>query len=154
MKKLNIIFGLIITTLIFTACSNDDSPADGTSSKIVGIWKSIKEVNVCSTGSETVYNYSTCEQTGRITFTSDGNINMTEFDDGNGTCVQIYNSNGTWSLNGDNLTVNIDGETINPTFFELTTNILRIGYHDADPNEPCDGGQLPSHYYIELIRVN
>ena len=71
----------------------------------------------------------------------------------NGNCEQYYNSTGTWTLTGDNLSVTLDGETINPTFFELTNNTLRVGYYDNDENDPCDGGNLPSHYYTEYTRV-
>ena len=145
-------FGILLALMVFSSCSsNDDS--NSSSNSIVGIWKPVKEVEVCSTGSEQVYDYSSCEQNGRTTFSENGTFNITEFDLNNGNCEEYYNSSGTWELNGDNLTVVLDGETIIPTFFELTNNRLRIGYYDADPNDPCDGGNLPSHYYTEFSRV-
>lgn len=150
MKKTQLILLIFISTLILSSCSSDD---DSNSISIVGIWKPIAEVDVCSTGSEETYNYSTCEQLSRTTFSSNGTLNISEFDDNTGDCIEDYNVNGTWVLNGGNLSATLEGETINPTFFELTDNTLRIGYYDNDANDPCDGGNLPSHYYTEFTRV-
>ncbi|AOW20729.1 lipocalin-like domain-containing protein [Urechidicola croceus] len=152
MKKMKLFCGILIGLMIFSSCSSDDdSNSDSTS--IVGIWKPIKEVDVCSTGSEETYDFSICEQKSRVTFSSNETLNITDFDDNTGDCLEDYNENGTWSLTGDNLSVTLNGETNNPTFFELTNNTLRIGYYDNDENDPCDGGNLPSHYYTEYTRV-
>ncbi|MBL87252.1 MAG: hypothetical protein CMO82_13080 [Winogradskyella sp.] len=152
MKKMKLFLGILIGLLIISSCSSDDDSNSDTGS-IIGTWKPIKEVDVCSTGFEDVYDFDSCEQTGRIIFSEDGTLNITEYDLENGNCEQYYNSTGTWTLTGDNLSVTLDGETINPTFFELTNNTLRVGYYDNDENDPCDGGNLPSHYYTEYTRV-
>lgn len=149
-KPKKILLGALIGVLILSSCSNND---DSNSTSIVGIWKPIAEVDVCSTGSKETYDYSSCEQLSRTTFSSNGTLNITEFDDNTGDCIEDYKENGTWTLNGDNLSANLGGETINPTFFELTSNTLRIGYYDNDANNPCDGGNLPSYYYTEYTRV-
>ena len=149
MKNIKLFSAILISALILSSCSNND---DSNSTSIVGIWKPIAEVDVCSTGSEQVYDYSSCEQNGRTTFSSNGTLNITEFDDNTGDCIEDYNENGAWTLNGDNLSVIIEGETINPTFFELTDNTLRVGYYDNE-DILCDGGNLPSHYYTEFTRV-
>ncbi|WP_027137210.1 lipocalin-like domain-containing protein [Gaetbulibacter saemankumensis] len=146
MKKLSI----ILLTFLIVACSSDNNETVS----IVGIWKPIAEVQVCSTGSRETYPYDACEQKSRVTFASNGMLNITDFDDYTGDCLEDYNENGTWTLNGGDLSVNIDGETLNPTFFELSDNTLRIGYYDNDENDPCDGGKLPSHCYTEYTRVD
>tara|TARA_R110001606_G_scaffold397909_2_gene575660 strand:- start:44 stop:505 length:462 start_codon:yes stop_codon:yes gene_type:complete len=152
MKKMKLFCGILIGLMIFSSCSNDDD-SNSDSNSIVGTWKAIKEVDVCSTGNEDVYDFDSCEQTGRTIFSENGTLSITEYDLENGNCEQYYSAIGTWSLSGNNLTVTTEGETNNPTFFELSNNVLRIGYYDADPNDPCDGGNLPSHYYTEFVRV-
>jgi hypothetical protein len=158
MKKLNLLFILITGLIILSSCSNDDEGSE--QNLIIGTWKPIKEVSVCSTGSEQVYDFDSCEQQSRYVFAShdnpdletDGTITITEKSLINGDCQTTYTVTGTWSLDTDDLTLTIDGETENPTFFELTSNRLRIGYYDNDPNDPCDGGNLLSHYYTEFQR--
>ena len=150
MRKLNLLCGLLIGLLILSSCSNND---DSNSNSIIGVWKPVKEVDVCSTGSEQSSDYSACHQQSRYTFNADGSLTIVDYQLENGDCIITYNENGVWQLNNDNLTLTIGGETNNPTFFELTNNTLRVGYYDSDPNDPCDGGNLPSHYYTEFNRV-
>ena len=150
MKKLNLFIGLLIGFMILSCSSDDDN---SNSNNLIGTWKPIKEVDICSTGSEQVSEYSECRQTGRLTFSSNESMTVTVYEVDLGVCEQIYNANGTWTLNGDDLTITIAGETDSPTFFELTNNTLRIGYYDSDPNDPCDGENLPSHYFTEYTRV-
>lgn len=162
MKTMRLFCGILIGLMIFSSCSNDDdNDINQNTNLIIGTWKPIKEVDVCSTGSEEIFDFDNCTQQSRYVFTShdnpgletDGTIMITERNLENGECATIYTGLGTWSLNGDNFVITTDGETNNPTFFELTSNRLRIGYYDDEPNNTCDGGNLPSHYYTELVRV-
>jgi hypothetical protein len=143
---------LIVLILLLASCSNSDDPNSAPTS-IIGIWKPVKGVEVCSTGSKEIFQYSTCHQQSRYTFKEDGTLIIIDYNLVFGICDITYNETGIWILTGENFTITIDGETSNPTFFELTNNILRIGYYDAEPNEPCENGNLPSHYYTEFIRV-
>lgn len=153
MKTMKLFCGLLIGLLVFTSCSSDDD-ASASEELLIGTWKPVKEVDVCSTGNEEIYILDDCEQTGRITFASSGTLSILEYLLINDICEEDFNAMGTWVLNGDNLTVTIEGDTITPTFLEVYDNFLRIGYHDVDPNNPCDGDNLPSHYYTEYVRVN
>ncbi len=156
-----LLFSLLIGFLTLISCSKNDNNSESIVNLIIGTWKPIKEVDVCSTGSEQVYEYDNCEQQSRYVFAAhdnpdletDGTITITEKNLVNGDCQTTYSVTGTWTLEGDNLTLTIGGEVTTPSFFELTSNTLRIGNYDADPNDPCDGGNLPSHYYTEFIRV-
>ncbi|WP_055437735.1 lipocalin family protein [Lacinutrix algicola] len=118
---------------------------------IVGIWKPIKVVNVCSSGFEEVYDVSTCGQLSRLTFLSNGVYSTSEYSDDTGNCIEYLNANGTWGLNGTNLTVVIDGETNTPILFELTNNTLKFGYFED--NDLCQNGEQLSYEYTECIRV-
>lgn len=152
MKNLNLFIGIFISILFLTSCSKDK---DSDNDSLVGTWKPIREVDVCSTGSEDIYEYSVCQQKSRYVFKNDGTLTINEYDDENssGNCIEDYSLIGTWILNENKLTLTIAGETDTPTFFKLTSNNLKVGYYDSDANDPCDGGNLPSHYYTELVRV-
>lgn len=153
MKKIKLFCGILIGLMIFSSCSSDDDNSTNSTS-IVGIWKPIKEVDVCSTGNEDIYTYDSCEQTDRVTFESNGNVNETSYYlNGNSDCVLDYTENGTWEINNGNLTITQQGQTIQITFFELTGNTLKLGQYDNDSNDLCDGGNLPSLYYTEFVRV-
>jgi len=163
MKKLNLIFGILITLLVFSTCSKDDNDKELEPSVnlLIGTWKPLKEVDVCSTGSESISEYSLCEQKSRLIFTSHSNPDLES--DGTYKYIIFYDDtecssddeeNGTWSLDGEYLTITEGGYSSTPTYFKLTSNTLKMGWYDDDPNDSCDGGQLPSHYYAEYVRVN
>lgn len=152
MKKHAILYGFLISLLCLTSCSDKEDSNSETPS-IIGVWKPIKEVSVCSTGSEQVYEYSICEQTGRTIFNKNGTFSVSAYDITEGNCELYYSDvTGTWEQNGDVLTLTTNVQTKSPTLFELTNNKLLIGY-DSNPNTTCDGENLPSHYYTEFIRV-
>ena len=52
--------------LVLVSCSTQtESNTDQEVSLIVGTWKPVKEVDVCTTGSEQVYQYDACQQEGQ-----------------------------------------------------------------------------------------
>ncbi|MCF6279284.1 MAG: lipocalin family protein [Flavobacteriaceae bacterium] len=150
MKKLNLVCIILIGLMIFSSCSShDDSNSD---SIIIGVWKSIKRVHVCATGNEVIEDFPTCVQESRLTFKSNGTFNDINYvSDDTGTCM-LFTENGTWTLIGNNPSFTTDGATRNPTFFELTSTTLRIGYYTNYPIDFCSGGAY-SHFYTEFIRV-
>ena len=152
MKKMKLFCGILIGLMILSSCSSDDD-SNSNSNSIVGTWKGIKEVDVCSTGSEDIYDFDSCEQTGRLTFSENGTLNITEYDLINGNCELDYTRIGTWVIDNGNLSVTIAGNTNEITFFELSSNTLKLGQDGSDPDDPCDGGNLPSHNYTEYVRV-
>jgi hypothetical protein len=148
MKKMKLFCGILISLVIFSSCSSDDDL-----NSIVGTWKGIKEVDVCSTGSEDIFDFDSCEQTGRLTFSKNGTLNVTQYELINGSCELSDTLTGTWVIDNGNLTIGIAGNTNEVTFFELSSNTLKLGRYSSDPNDPCDGGNLPSHNYTEFVRV-
>ena len=82
MKKIKLFFGILVGLMIFSSCGNDDdTDPDFDEDLIVGVWKPIKHIDVCSSGNESVEVASVCEQLSRITFTSDGVIKAVTFAD-------------------------------------------------------------------------
>ena len=151
MKKVKLFLGIIIGLMIFSSCSSDDD-SNSNSVSIVGIWKPIKEVFVCSTGNEQTSNFSTCLLMTRLTFNSDNTFNNQEYSEDTGDCLENF-SNGTWTLINNNLTFNLSEVSVNPTFFDSTDNIIKIGYYNNDNLLTCDNGSELSHSYVEYIRI-
>ena len=141
---------MIIGIMTFNSCSNDDDNSN--SNPIIGTWKPIKKVEICSTGSVETYEYSECEKNGRTKFFSNGNLNITDYYLNNGNCEQTNNTNGSWNINNDVFTLTINEFTYTPDFFELENNILKIGLLPSYTTIYCESGQL-SNYYIEFIKV-
>jgi len=148
MKKLKLFCGILIGLMIFSSCSKEDAL-----SPIIGTWKPVKDVEVCSTGSEEIYNFDSCEQTGRLIFNKDGNFSISAYYLSGNDCLFEYKDYGTWAITNGNLSIKEDGITEQVTYFELSGNTLRVGQYEDDPDYFCDGENLLSHYYMEFVRV-
>ncbi len=135
--------------LLSIGCSSDDDNQTITD-PIVGIWQPIKVVEVCSESPDYIYDYTICEQNGRLTINSDGNFSESSFVSLAGlSCTEDFTQNGAWIIDNGNLEVTINGQIIDVTFFEFTDNNLKLGQFDNDLG--CVGES--SHYYTEYIRV-
>jgi hypothetical protein len=150
MNKIKHFTFILIGIITFNACSDDNNNSD--TNPIIGTWKPIKKVEICSTGSVETYEYSECEKTGRTKFYPNGIINITEYHMNNGTCEQFDNTDGSWSVNNEILTLTFDGFSYSPNFLELNSGTLKIGLLPSYSPIYCESGQL-SNYYIELIKV-
>ena len=106
MNRLKLLFPFLITLFILVSCSSDDnSVMNSNSSKLVGVWKPVKEVSACTNGIEYMDEYNTCEQKSRVSFFSDGTYKYIAFDNDEGECIENnFVETGTWSLNGEILT--------------------------------------------------
>ena len=155
MKKIKLFCGILIGLMILSSCSsneNSDEESNPERISIVGIWKPIQRVEICSTGNEETYDFSICEQMSRITFYLNGELNITEYKLVDGNCDQDYTENGTWIINNDNLSTTFSVDTDEFTILELSSNTLKFG-SDSDPSNLCDGGNLPSHFYTVFTKV-
>ena len=101
MKTQNLIYVIFLSCLfLFASCSsNDDGGTNTESNLFIGIWKPIKDVDVCSTGSEDIYSYPVCEQNGKLTINADGNFDGSNYYDfSNTTCELEFSYSGTWQI--------------------------------------------------------
>jgi hypothetical protein len=153
MKEMKLFYGILIGFIIFLSCSNeDDSNTELSSPSVIGIWKQIRQVNSCSTGSQEIINLNTCEQTGRITISANGNYNRTSYYlDGN-DCNLEGNANGTWEINNEVFSINNSNESFDYTIVELTENSLKIREDEDGQDEQCNDGFL-TNYTLEYVRV-
>lgn len=126
--------------LMFMACSSD-SPSDendSTNATIEGVWKPIKAIYTGSGGMSTTENFSDCEQTGRTTFSSNGDFAQTGYYPVT-TCELEFDNTGNWQIINENiLRVTLNGQVDNGTIgdyliTELTETTLKID-GDIDPD--------------------
>ncbi len=99
MKKLNLIYGVLIGLLIFTSCSSDDSDSEnGTDVSIVGTWNGVS--------SSFNGNNSGVPDNNIVKFMSD---NRTEFIyEGFANSGQDITETGSWSKSGNSLIITFD----------------------------------------------
>lgn len=149
LKKLSLVFTIGISVLFMGCSSEDDS--DEVVEPFVGVWKPLKEVEVCSETPSYTYNYSSCEQKGRLTINANGTFSQSSFYEFyDEQCTQDVTETGEWNISDGNLKVSIYGDVVDITFFELKDNTLKLGQLDDDLG--CD--EPSSHYYTEYVRMN
>ena len=136
MRKLRLFAIVAAIALMFTACSDDDDFS------VEGKWNIVKETtNVYSGTSATgtpVYSYTETQDLGWIQFNSDG------------TGIDSEDYTFTWTLKGDKLAINQDGEEVTLT---LTTKDggKMVGYFQETFTE--DEGDMTVKVIIEFAKV-
>ncbi len=163
MKSLNLLIGILIGVLIFTACSDDDSDSSSNQDLIIGVWKPIKSVDVSSSGNEDVYSYNSCEQKSRYTFLKNGEWSFVDYhedDDNNNLCSSentlFEHLSGYWEKIAENkykitntyyyfdsqeteTEIDIPDEVSFPN-----SNTMRVRHNNERDN---------GYYYLETVRV-
>ncbi|HOC36708.1 MAG TPA: lipocalin family protein [Tenuifilaceae bacterium] len=136
MRKLRLFAIVAAIALMFTACSDDDDFS------VEGKWNIVKETtNVYSGTSATgtpAYTYTETQDLGWIQFNSDG------------TGIDSEDYTFTWTLKGDKLAINQDGEEVTLT---LTTKDggKMVGYFQETFTE--DEGDMTVKVIIEFAKV-
>ena len=128
MKNLKVLIGILITLLVFSTCSKDDNDKELEPSVnlLIGTWKPLKEVDVCSTGSESISEYSLCEQKSRLIFTSHSNPDLES--DGTYKYIIFYDDTECSSEDEENYVDTLDkatDKTESDILEELANEILR-----------------------------
>lgn len=159
MKKSVLILGILIVLVIFTGCSSDDdNDAQPAAHSIIGVWSPNKQVAVCSNGREEVYIYDDCNRQNSIVFTAvdnpesgiDGTLTLSYNSEMDGECQLSLVQNGSWVLNGENLTYKINDRYYDNIIFEFTENLINIGSY---VNSSFCAGTEFSYQYVEYRRV-
>jgi len=158
MRKLRLFAIVAAIALMVTACSDDDDFS------VEGKWNIVKETtNVYSGTSATgtpVYTYTETQDLGWIQFNSDGTgilyihsnlliLHEIQFNS-DGTGIDSEDYTFTWTLKGDKLAINQDGEEVTLT---LTTKDggKMVGYFQETFTE--DEGDMTVKVIIEFAKV-
>lgn len=120
MKKMRLTYVLLIALMILSSCSNDDNNDNATEASIIGSWNGVSSTfNGENTG---------IPDNSIVKFTSD---NKTEFIyEGFGNSGEDITETGSWTLNGNTLTITWTDsdpglETYILTINELTETSLK-----------------------------
>jgi hypothetical protein len=137
MKKLILLF--VACTFIFTACSDDDSPAVD---PLIGTWTYYKYFD---NGVEGALN--PCDLKDTLVFNEDGSYSdTTYFTESNGDCAIDDSGSGTWVNNGNGSytrTVGVEEFTTDITFEGNT-----FSFEEVDSFEQTDGSDIEKIVYI------
>jgi len=116
-----------------SGCSESDENSADLKNSIIGIWKPVKRVEVCSTGNEEVYVGSVCEQKTRTEFTQNGTWTSIIWREYNSGCEEYRSKVGTYTINDNIMTLidqnyesNQDSEVEIYKIIELSANILKL----------------------------
>ena len=142
MKKITILFLSVLTLgLSVASCSSDDDN-DGASASIEGKWE-LSQVGYIVGGKETledVKNGSCSNDT--YEFTSDGKVKETTYYSNEGKC-EAETDNGTWTKNGNTLTIKFTGDTQGDSYeIEVSGNKIKL------KETYTEGGQSYTYVYV------
>lgn len=126
MKKLLILFLSVATSgLLLTSCSDDDESAS-----INGKWE-FYQTGFSFGGQEELEFYEHSEGCNKdyLEFLGGGVLNDVSYFN-NGESCEEFSDQGSWSKNGNTLTVTYDGETYVATIVTLDSTTLKISISD------------------------
>lgn len=116
LKMKNLFTMAMMSLAIFcTSCKKDEN------NSIEGSW--YPESFTVKNG--TKREFSECEKKGTITISS-GKITMVNYGTENGQCVESGTTNGTYTIDGNKITVTWEGEKPNTEEFSVSGNTLTI----------------------------
>lgn len=130
MKKIFLLFvSVALVGASLTSCSSDDN--GGSSSEIVGKWYAEKTTyTFMGQQTEQAYTHACPSEKDYVNFKSNGNFVYAEY---YSTC-ELFEDNGTWVINGNELTLTQDGgaEQTIATIVTLTSTKLVIKIDNED----------------------
>lgn len=150
MKKLLLFLAL---TSVLIGCSSDstsDSQSQNPSSVLIGKWTREKTIEYNS--DNTIYSLvlasdEPCYQMGYLEFKNNNSFLKVSFDHVN-TCIQNPTRTGTWTLQGNNISLISSTVNSSHTLIVIDNNTIRFKSQNTDPN--------PYYAYLETEykRVN
>ncbi len=111
MKKIILGLGIAVTTLF--SCSSDDDASNNSENPIVGEWQVVSFID----RNGDIEEASTCEKLAILTINNDGTFTSTSYDndgkneDGSDKCKPDEPNSGTYTIEGDLITVVVDEVT-------------------------------------------
>ena len=132
----NNLFVLVFLSLIISSCSSSDGD-NSNDSRLIGKWDYYQETNIIN-GDEyiEVWPHACSNTKDNIEFINNGNYIESAYL--NNCQLNSNNSgNGSWTLNGNNLTINIWGDIYTYQVVTLNNDILKLKItYDIQPGDP------------------
>lgn len=130
------LFVLVFLSLIISSCSSSDGD-NSNDSRLIGKWNYHQETNIIN-GVESIHLWPhACSSIkDNVEFFSNGNYKESSYL--NNCQLDSNNSgNGSWTLNGNNLTINIWGDIYTYQVVTLNNDILKLKTtYDIQPGYP------------------
>ena len=142
MKKITILFLSVLTLgLSVASCSNDDDN-DGGSASIEGKWELSQEGAIVGDKEMLVDAENGSCDNDTYEFTNDGKFKLTEYYSNEGNC-EAETENGTWTKNGNTLTIKYTGDSEGDTYqTEISGNKIKL------KETFTDEGQTYTYVYV------
>ncbi len=158
MKKLNLLFGIIIGIIILSCSSENDNNTN--QNTIIGEWQQIKTIEVYFDGTEISEDLTQCEQQGRLTLNSNGILtSLRYYEDDENNCFEDNTFvSGTWE--NDQSTYNFNFvyfDSENDTNIEITQTPIEVTFPNQnkmlikDTNNNVENIEFN---IAEFIRIN
>lgn len=133
MKKIiTILFLAVSSSVMFTACSDDDAAP---TPELTGKWEFFQEGTLVN-GQEVFEAYEHVSGCGKdnLEFLA-GGVFKTNFYDSFDEPCELYSVAGTWTKDGNNLTITVLGEIATAEILILDATTLKIRYVDEEDGE-------------------
>lgn len=128
MKKLNLV--LCVLVCLFVSCGSDDEGSETSTDLIIGTWNYYKTFE---DGVE--FDLTDCETQETWVFSTNSNLEITQYDDFEGPCEQDFFITATWANIGNSVyELAIAGQTITQeVVFE--DNTFSVTYTDTEDTD-------------------
>lgn len=130
------LFVLVFLSLIISSCSSSDDD-NSNDSRLIGKWDYYQETNIINGDEDIrVVPHACSSIKDNVEFFSNGNYNESSYL--NNCQLDSNNSgNGSWTLNGNNLSINIWGDIYTYQVVTLNNDILKLkSTYDIQPGDP------------------
>ncbi len=130
------LFVLVFLSLIISSCSSSDDD-NSNDSRLIGKWDYYQETNIINGDEDIrVVTHACSSIKDNVEFFSNGNYNESSYL--NNCQLDSNNSgNGSWTLNGNNLSINIWGDIYTYQVVTLNNDILKLkSTYDIQPGDP------------------
>ena len=154
MKKL-----LSILCLLVVCCSKEHEVGlpEPEPHSIIGIWKPVRQVEVCADEKwQRFSNFSDCTQQSRLIFSgnrSSGKVEAHQHFLVDEECDGETNIEGTWTSDGNSLSITVNSITAWYPVLEIWSHTLRFGQFITEERDICEGSGRLKEEYTEYVRV-
>lgn len=125
MKFLKRLTFVLLLTVVFASCNNDDDK--NSSDSLIGTWKLTAEKY-----NGVPYQLDECELKSTLKFT-DTKVTNTEYD---GTdCADVFTETYSYTKNGNTLMINADGDIVEMVISNLNATTLELTEVDTEDND-------------------
>lgn len=163
-KSIKTVMTGIMIVFIFACSKSDSNSEEELTTSIIGTWRQLRYVDICSTGAEEIDEWTVCMKQSRVEFSNIGTVKSTSYSDAcsDPNSNTPYISNGMYSIKDGSLKLTWQGDNGEDIDIEtwiidiLDSKILRLKQNksNAYPGDACVGEGEWVAFYVEFDRVD